>query len=213
MKRKKNGFTLIEVVITLTFIVVVIGIVGTFFRIGTEINSNTFIKSKLEDESKDIQNKILSFGMGAKCIEAISLYDNYGKSIDTITIDDKERKIIGIPYDELCKQDFLRDNNKISISSIVIRSLKEDKNQIKGYSSKLEYDKKTKTLKLNDSNLSENVESIEIKPAYTKQSFADCSTLNINITLGKRKAEVKTSNIKVESNMVIVFRNKGMEEE
>lgn len=223
MKRKRNGFTLVEVVITLTFTVIVLSIVGTFFGIGTRINANTFIKSELEDESKEIQNEILNFGMEAKCIEKVHLYDDSEKGIDKITIideitiDDKERKLIEVPYDELCKNDFFKYDHKLKLA-INIKSLKgneesiEGNNSISGYNSKLVYDKDSKTLMLNDSKLYENVESIEIKPADTRQSFKDCSTLNINITLSKRKAEVKESNIKVESNMVIVFRNKGMEE-
>lgn len=72
MKRKKSGFTLIEMVIVLALTVLVLGITTTVFVTGNKVFVDSDVKTTLQMEAKDIQEKLSSIGMQAIKINSIT---------------------------------------------------------------------------------------------------------------------------------------------
>ncbi len=94
MKRKKIGFTLIEIIIVLALTVLIISIASSIFITGNKIFSNSDVKTTLQMEAKDIQEKISNICMEASDIEInddgtnarIIFYDNDGEKQNNIEI-------------------------------------------------------------------------------------------------------------------------------
>lgn len=63
MKKKKPGFTLMEVIIALGITVVVLGIVSSMFITGNKVFSDSDVKSTLQIEAQTVQEKISNIGM------------------------------------------------------------------------------------------------------------------------------------------------------
>lgn len=70
MKRKRHGFTLLELVIALAITVIIIGIAASMFITGNKVFSDSDVKSTLQIEGQDIQEEISNIGMQG--IEVIS---------------------------------------------------------------------------------------------------------------------------------------------
>jgi prepilin-type N-terminal cleavage/methylation domain-containing protein len=85
MKKKKPGFTLIEVIIALTLTVVILGITSSMFITGNKVFSDSDTKSTLQIEGQAIQEKISDIGMQATEIKGVT--PSTGNS-DTNEIDD-----------------------------------------------------------------------------------------------------------------------------
>lgn len=60
---KKSGFTLIEMIIVMALSVVVLGILYSIFYTGSKVFSDSDVKSTLQMEARDIQEKLTSIGM------------------------------------------------------------------------------------------------------------------------------------------------------
>lgn len=202
MKKKKRGMTLVEVVISMTLGTVILGIVGTFFLANSEINANTYVKSDLQSEAQDIQNTVMNFALQTKEVSKVILQD--GQSSNSI---DNKKDVV---YSKLNAD----NNGMVQISEISMVTLEEDDSgSIKEVNYTLKYDKDAKTLTVQkedgqERELSNNVESLEIKPVDENKSFMECHSISINITLSERKPQVKDEMAKVSTNMVIAFRNK-----
>lgn len=72
MKKKRSGFTLVEMVIALALTVIILGIVGSMFATGNRVFSDSDVKSTLQIEGQAIQEKISNIGMQAIGIEDIT---------------------------------------------------------------------------------------------------------------------------------------------
>ncbi|WP_242976847.1 prepilin-type N-terminal cleavage/methylation domain-containing protein [Clostridium sp. 3-3] len=84
MKRKKSGFTLIEMVIVLSLTVLVLGITTTVFVTGNKVFVDSDVKTTLQMEAKDIQEKLSDICMQASDAEGITngiKINSMGKSI------------------------------------------------------------------------------------------------------------------------------------
>lgn len=94
MKKKKPGFTLIEMIIVLALTVIILGIASSMFITGNKVFSESDVKTTLQMEGQAIQEKISDIGMQATKIKSLNVQNNQIKSI-TISSLDKN----GQPYD------------------------------------------------------------------------------------------------------------------
>jgi prepilin-type N-terminal cleavage/methylation domain-containing protein len=90
MKKKKRGFTLLEMVIVLVLAVLVIAIVNFIFLTGSRVFTDTNVKSDLHIEGQNIQQEISNSLMGAVEIEEIQKAD--GEIIDFKKSEDDVKK-------------------------------------------------------------------------------------------------------------------------
>ena len=97
MKKKKQGFTLIEIIIVLAISGIVLGIIGSIFITGNKVFSDSDIKSSLQIEAQSIQEKLSDIGMEGVGIYSIT--DNQGR--ETIEIDTESIPIVDLDYDKL----------------------------------------------------------------------------------------------------------------
>lgn len=65
MKKKKPGFTLMEMMIALAITVTILGIASSMFITGNKVFSESDVKSTLQIEGQAIQEKISDIGMQA----------------------------------------------------------------------------------------------------------------------------------------------------
>lgn len=65
MKHKKKAFTLLEMIIVLAISGIVLGIVGSIFITGNKVFSDSDVKTTLQMEAKDIQEKLSKICMEA----------------------------------------------------------------------------------------------------------------------------------------------------
>lgn len=76
MGKKRQGFTLLEVMIALALTLVVIGIANPMFITGNKVFSDSDVKSTLQIEGQAIQEKISDAGMQAISIKSLTLNNN-----------------------------------------------------------------------------------------------------------------------------------------
>ena len=73
MKKKKPGFTLIEMIIALALTVIILGIASSMFITGNKVFSDSDVKSTLQIEGQAIQEKISDIGMQATGIKSVTV--------------------------------------------------------------------------------------------------------------------------------------------
>ncbi|MBY6837662.1 prepilin-type N-terminal cleavage/methylation domain-containing protein [Clostridium botulinum] len=78
---KKNGFTLLELIIVMVLTLVILGMVFQMLNTNTRIMSDVNVKSTLQSEGQAIQEKLSKIGM-----QAISIECNGKKDVDLLTI-------------------------------------------------------------------------------------------------------------------------------
>lgn len=86
MRKKKPGFTLIEIIIVLALIVTVLGIASSMFITGNKVFSDSDIKSTLQIEGQAIQEKISDIGMQATGIKNLTVDLGDSNQINDLTI-------------------------------------------------------------------------------------------------------------------------------
>jgi len=91
MRKKKSGFTLIEMIIVLALTVIVLGIVGSIFTTGNKVFSDSDIKSTLQMEGQAIQEKISDIGMQATTAQAVTVDSSGTNEINDITINSYDK--------------------------------------------------------------------------------------------------------------------------
>jgi len=226
MKNKKKGFTILELIISLTITVVVLGVVFSIFILSTKIFSNVNINSDLQIEAQKAGEKISIAGMQAIKIDSITLengqIENFGidGELNYIQLSTLLKDIDGKDLKSTAK-----DNEKyLNISQIKIITKEEivgsDPIQTKEVSYTITYvptsdrdSDKTKhrgTLKIKKGNeptqiLGEDIENITIKPSDTLGKLSQADSIQININLAEKKG---FSDIKYSIPINITFRNK-----
>lgn len=92
MKKKRPGFTLLEVIIALALTVIILGIAGSMFITGNKVFSDSDIKSTLQMEGQAIQEKISDIGMQATTAQAVTVDNSSGANeINDITINSYDK--------------------------------------------------------------------------------------------------------------------------
>lgn len=188
MKKKKAGFTLIEIMIVLMLTVVVIGIMTSIFSTGNRVFSDANIKSDLQIEGQSIHEIISNMGMQGIGIKEITLSDG--------TIDFEKTE-------DVSKKESVM-NKWNSIQEIVLYGVETDEsNKIvkKSYTFRLK-NKELSMIKQGSSLgrvLSTNVENFKVNPSNMG--------VEVEINLIKKKGyEEKKYPIKVD----VLFRNKDV---
>lgn len=72
MKKKNKGFTLLELIIVLAVSAIVMTIITSMFMSGLRIFSNSNVKTTLQMDAKDVQERISNICMQAESIESVS---------------------------------------------------------------------------------------------------------------------------------------------
>lgn len=69
MKKRRPAFTLLEMIIVMSLIVIVLGIISSIFITGNKVFSDSDVRSTLQVEAQTIQEKISNIGMqGAEVV-------------------------------------------------------------------------------------------------------------------------------------------------
>lgn len=217
MKKKKQGFTLIEMILVLAISGIVLGILGSIFITGHKVFSDSDVKSSLQIEAQSIQEKLSNIGMAA--VGIISIKDLNGN--DFIETFNKSKKIVNSTYEELRNQGLFTNSKGesdrdllesvwIPISLMNINSYINNSGEFKSVDL-IKYEKnngnKTGKLSIENSNISTNVKSILIKPNNidnTNSTFKEANGIIIKIILEKNKGY---SNLEYPVTFKINFRN------
>ena len=88
MKKKKPGFTLVEMIIAIAITVIILGIASSMFITGNKVFSNSDVKTTLQMEGQAIQEGISDIGMQATGIKSVktSIDNSNTNEIDNISI-------------------------------------------------------------------------------------------------------------------------------
>lgn len=203
MRKKTKGFTVLELIITLSLTVVVLGVVYTFFFSNSKTLAKTEINSDLQLESETIQKELLLYGTQA---EGISKLNN-------VTIKDTNK----YNYEGL-----LDDNGKLEVEELRFK-IGEEYFVFTYKKSDEKLDKKQLTLKkvnkdgdeVTDSKLglpkilSSNVTEFEVRPLdyrmKPKGNFKETTGVEISLVLNKKKGY---SDVTIPVSVIVKFRNK-----
>ncbi|WP_297416801.1 type II secretion system protein [Clostridium sp.] len=187
MKRKRLGFTLVEIIIALAFTVIILGIASSMFITGNKVFSDSDIKSTLQIEGQAIQEKISDIGMQAAAVQDLELDNNNQMNY---------MKISSYVYDQ---------NGNPILHSFEIN--KEDtgevyKNGSKKYKLSI-YDEATSSHEL----ISSNVESVSLDDATVTNAnmLKNINSIEFNISL---KKEDGYSSVEQHVDFRVTFRNK-----
>lgn len=184
MKKKKTGFTLIEMIITIALTVIILGIASSMFITGNKVFSDSDVKTTLQIEGQAIQEKISDIGMQATAIESVNpLTGNSDtKEIDDILINSYYKTTeAGASYDLKIEK---RDSEKTYKDGSKIYELLIDNTPISGDVKSLKIDNdvitanKEKTLK--------NINSIEFTILLRKEKGYDDVEQTINFRVAFR---------------------------
>jgi len=198
LRKKTRGFTVLELIITLSLMVIVLGVVYTFFFSNSKTLTTTEINSDLQMESEGIQMELLQYGTQA---EGISEINN-----TKITASNKYN------------YEGLSDNGKLDISQITFKIGVEYFRFI--------YNSANSTLTLNKVNesgtvisdeslrllrdLSKNVTEFKVRPLDYRMkpsgNFMETTGLEISLVLNKKKGY---SNVTIPISVIVKFRNKN----
>lgn len=187
MKKRKKAFTLLELIITLSITVIVLGIIYTFFISNIKTLITTEINTDLQEESQEIQSELLKYGSEATRIS--SLNDSDLK---------EDNKIF--------YKDILNDTGKIEVNEIVFN--------VQGDKYKFQFDEDKKTLYLIKNSkeskvLSNNVIDFKIRPLdyrmNSEGSFYETNGLEFFIILNIKKGY---SDLSIPVSTIVKFRNR-----
>lgn len=187
MKKKTKGFTLLELIITLSLTVIVLGVIYTFFFSNSKTLTTTEINSDLQFEVDKIQQELLFYGTQAERINEIN-----GSTINEV---DKYY------YGTLDGEGKLEVTNlKFIVESKEINFIYTDSNN------RLELQVGTNPGKI----LSSNVEEFKIRPLDYRikgesGSFYESNGLEISLILNKKKGY---SDVTIPVSVIVKFRNK-----
>lgn len=183
---KRNGFTLIELIITISLTVVILGVIYTFFLTNTKTLISTELGVDLQIEAKNIENEILKYGSESKGIS----------KINDITLNESYEKL----------NDLYDNNGKLDIKEIAFNvEGKEISFKYNSINKKLELFEEDNLIKI----LGSNVESIKVRPIDYKikpdGNFYETTGLEFSIILSTKKGY---SSIRSPLSIIVKFRNK-----
>lgn len=209
MNNKKTAFTLIEIMITLALTVMIFGIISSIFITGNKVFHDSDVKSTFQIEGQKIQEEISNIGMQAVNIEG------YKESIN-------DEDIANEKYIDLLKASKFVDINggneeeeewiNLSEAKFKIFSKNSDYDNINNIITNVErkiisYDKTSKKLFVDSNIISDNVESIRIRPSNIENedsTISETNSIEVNIVLTKKKS---FSDIAYPINFAVTFRN------
>lgn len=215
MIRKRKGFTLIEVVISMAISAIVLTVITTFFITNTNSLSMADIKSTLQQEGEDIKEAMIKNGTQSDAITNLSLIDG----VDNNNL--KESK--DLFYNNLKADGSTEISNSVGINEIDFTKFKDPANKsdvnyvkfkLNGTELSMDIVDKLNNV-LSSKVLSKNVKSFRIIPSDAKsvldaarasKPFSDTEGIKVSIELYKAKG---TNKVNYPVSINIVFRNRN----
>lgn len=179
MKKKRLGFTLLELIIVVALTVIILGITSSMFITGNKVFSDSDVKFTLQMEGQVIQEKISNIGMEATGIQSVN-WDSAPNEINEIVINSYDEN--GSPYNFKIQKNDLKKTYK-------------DKSEM--------YE-----LWIDDKLVSSNIKSIKIINDITNAdgTLKNINSIEFAILLRKEKG---FSDAEQPINFTVTFRNKG----
>lgn len=199
MRKKTKGFTILELIITLSLTVVVLGVVYTFFFSNSKTLTTTEINSDLQLESETIQKELLLYGTQAEGISKI--------------LDNDSNNCIDKDYNSLRtlngKLEVTELNFKIGLEYFTFLYDSENKTLILKKVTDAGVDITDSTLNF-PKVLSENVTTFEVRPLdlnmNSSGTFKTATGLEISLILNKKKGY---SDVTMPVSVIVKLRNKS----
>jgi type II secretory pathway pseudopilin PulG len=199
LRKRTKGFTILELIITLSLTVVVLGVVYTFFFSNSKTLTTTEINSDLQLESETIQKELLLYGTQAEEISKLN---------DTMLTEANKYNYEGLITDSNGKLDVTELRFKIGLEYFTFI-----------------YNEGSSTLTLkkvdasgaeiSDPNLSlpkvlsSNITEFKIRPIDYRMkptgNFKETTGLEISLILNKKKGY---SDVTMPLSVIVKFRNK-----
>lgn len=203
---KKNAFTIIELIIVLSLTVLLLGIVLSIFITGNRIFSYSDVKTTLQMEAMDIQEKITNIGMQGINVEKC-------ESNETEIQDEKygdlenDSKLVDVDGKYLKSKEWI-DITLISINAATKDSqYNSNEDSINTKIATIAYNSDNKILSI-DGVVVSSVDSIRIHPVDIKDknsTIAKTTSIEFNILLSKSQGF--SQDVKYPINFTITFRN------
>lgn len=198
MGKKSRGFTVLELILTLSLTVVVLGVVYTFFFSNSKTLTTTEINSDLQLESESIQKELLLYGTQAEGISKLNnvtvkdtnKYNYEGSTDSNGKLDVTELRFkIGAEYFTFI---YDKGNNKLALKKV-----NKDGDELT--------DSELSLPKI----LSSNVTEFKVRPLdyrmNSKGNFKETTGLEISLVLNKKKGY---SDVTMPVSVIVKFRNK-----
>lgn len=196
MKKKKRGFTLLELIITLSITLVVIGTIFTFFLNTNKTIITSEVNSDLQMEIENIQKNLSKYGSESRGLGFIN----------------------GMEVKELAPE-MPSSQEELKYSTIITEPTgKLDVNEIafkvENDIYKFTYDSKTRVLELTKNlepsiQLSNKVTELKVRPLDYRLNpdgnFNNLNGLEISFVLNKKKGY---SDVTIPASLIVKFRNK-----
>jgi prepilin-type N-terminal cleavage/methylation domain-containing protein len=198
LKTKAKGFTLLELIITLSLTVLVLGVVYTFFFSNSKTLSTTEINSDLQLEAEAIQKDLLMYGTQAEGISKIN-------GVELITTKDMEYSSISASDGKLDVTEI-----KLKVGADYFTFLYNEINNTLTIRKVNEEDREVIDSKLNlPKELSNNVSEFKVRPLDYRMNptgnFKDALGLEISLVLNKKKGY---SDVTIPVSVIVKLRNK-----
>lgn len=215
LKKKKQAFTLMEMIITLSIMIIVLGITTSMFIRATKVFSDSNVKSTLQMEGQAIQEKMRNIGMQAISIESCK---SKTKDIKDKQLDSAEFKpnLVDINGEHLLSEEWIDvselgikvpskdseyDASTGDVSNLHTILINHNKDTNSRVTNRLDIDSGTP--------ISTHVKSLRIRPANIKDPMAtigQADSIEFNIELALSNGG---SSVTYPINFTITFRNKS----
>lgn len=197
MKKTTKGFTILELIITLSLVVIVLGVVYTFFFSNSKTLTTTELNSDLQFEAEKIQDELLVVGTESKGISQVLYLGGLNITDESYNaISDMQAQEGKIEVNEIR---FVDDNGYYELdyegTNLTIRKLDNFGNELTedGYPEVL----------------SKNVTNLYIRPIDYRMNnlgkFINAPGIEISIILKKNKGY---SEVSLPVSTIVKFRNK-----
>jgi len=209
LKKKKQAFTLMEMINTLSIMIIVLGITTSMFIRVNKVFSDSNVKSTLQMEGQAIQEKMRNIGMQSINIESCKskIQDIKDKQFGS---DEFKANLVDINGNNLASGEW------IDVSELGIKAPSKDSeydissDNISNLNTILiNYNKVTNRLAIDSGTpISTHVKSFRIRPANikdTKATIGQANSIEFNIELALSK---EGSSATYPINFTITFRNK-----
>lgn len=197
IKKKKAGFTLMEMIIVLAIIVIVLTITTSMFITGNKVFSESDVKSTLQIEAKDIQEELTQIGIQGIGVTNIEINGSSGND-DGQYVDKKYSELDSSKINRIEIQGYDKDSvysNDGTVSNEKYYNIIYEDGKLK-----IVYDNGDSKI------LSEHVSSFRIVSQAANKSFSESSSIQFNINLHEKKA---FSKVDYPISVKVTFRNKN----
>lgn len=174
--KSKKGFTLTEVMITITLLLIILGLISPLLNYNLKSLYATENKSDLQREANYFLENFTNRAIQATEIEEISENSTNPNDVGFIS----------------CKA----DSSAKSIKYIKFRRVEQEIDGIEKYYNYIfVYDENTKTVKYGEEDdkinmkVAQNIEEIKVQPISLEKSFSDCKGIKVEVKFSKHLVE------------------------